>query len=81
MGIEYSIQFLVPENFNSSALLNKLPSPISHVSTLKIYEYAFGPDGFYSIDHLVNRELASLALRVLIDEALSHSVTVQIVEP
>ncbi|UTY58953.1 hypothetical protein [Massilia sp. erpn] len=81
MGIEYKIKFAVPGDFNPSALLKKLPSPIDRSSMVEIYNYALEPDGFYFIDHLVSRDVASVALRLFIDEALVYSPSVQIIEP
>jgi len=81
MGIEYRIKFNVPGNFNPSALFKKLPSPIAHGQMSEIYNYAVEPDGFYFVDHLVNKDVAAVALRLFIDEALAHSETIQILEP
>ena len=81
MGIEYKIKFTMPANFDPSALLRKLPNPIELSAMAEIYNYAVEPDGFYFVDHLVNREIASVALRLFIDEALTHSPSIQIVEP
>lgn len=81
MGIEYRIKFNVPGNFNPSALFKKLPNPIAHGQRAEIYNYAIEPDGFYFVDHLVNKDVAAVALRLFIDEALAHSETIQILEP
>ena len=81
MGIEYKIKFNVPENFNPSALFKKLPSPIARGQMAEIYNYAIEPDGFYFVDHLVNKDVAAVALRMFIDEALAHSPAIQILEP
>jgi hypothetical protein len=81
MGIEYKIKFAMPRDFNPSALLNKLPSPIDGTSIVEIYNYAVESDGFYFVDHLVSRDVASVALRLFLDEALVHSPSVQIIEP
>lgn len=81
MGIEYKIKFNVPGNFNPSALLNKLPGPIACGQIAEIYHYAIEADGFYFVDHLVNKDVAAVALRLFIDEALAHSQAIQILEP
>ena len=81
MGIEYKIKFNVPGNFNPSALFKKLPSPIARGQMAEIYNYAIEPDGFYFVDHLVNKDVAAVALRMFIDEALAHSPAIQILEP
>ncbi|WP_090437500.1 hypothetical protein [Duganella sp. CF458] len=81
MGTEYKIKFAMPPDFNPSALLRKLPSPIERLAMVEIYNYAVESDGFYFVDHLVNREVASVALRLFIDEALTYSASIQIIEP
>lgn len=81
MGIEYKIKFAVPGNFSPTALFMKLPSPIARASMAEIYNYAIELDGFYFVDHLVNKEVAAVALRLFIDEALAHSQTIEISEP
>lgn len=81
MGIEYKIKFALPEDFNPSGLFKKLPNPIARGPMAEIYNYAIEPDGFYFVDHLVNRDVAAVALRLFIDEALSHSEAIQIFEP
>jgi hypothetical protein len=80
MGIEYKIKFTVPDDFKSPALFEKLPSPISRDRMVEIYNYSVESDGFYFIDHLVNQEIASLALRRFIDEALRHGPSVEVIE-
>lgn len=81
MGIEYKIKFVLPEDFSPTGLFKKLPSPIARGPMAEIYNYAIKPDGFYFVDHLVDREVAAVALRLFIDEALSHSESIQICEP
>jgi hypothetical protein len=81
MGHEYKIKFNVPKGYDPSALFKKLPSPIQSNLTREIYNYAIEKDGFYFIDHLVNHQVASVALRLFIDEALLHSETVMLLEP
>lgn len=81
MGIEYKIKFAVPVNFNPSAIFAKLPSPISRERMTEIYNYAIEPDGFYFVDRLVDKDVAAVALRIFIDEALAHATSIQIFEP
>jgi len=57
-----------------------LPNPIDAKEFAEIYNYAIEPDGFYFVNHLVNQEVASIALRRFIDEALGHSPSVEIGE-
>lgn len=80
LGIEYKIQFDVPENFDPSGVLQRLPSPVARKEMLEIYNYAIEPYGFYFIDNLVDRTTSSLALRLFIDAALSVSAVVRIEE-
>lgn len=80
MGIEYKIKFAVPDSFNPAALFMKLPSPIARGPMAEIFNYAIEPDGFYFVDHLVNKDVAAVALRLFIDEALAHSPVIQILE-
>lgn len=81
MGLEYKIQFNVPENYDPTALFKKLPSPIQRSTTTEIYNYRIERDGFYFIDHLVNDPVASVAFRQFINEALSLTDKVEVVEP
>ena len=78
MGVEYKIKFVVPVDFNPSVLFENLPSPIAPKRIEEIYNYTIEPDGFYFVDRLVNRNVASIALREFIDEALAHASSVQI---
>jgi hypothetical protein len=81
MGLEYKIQFNVPENYDPTALLKRLPSPIQRPTMAEIYNYKIERDGFYFIDHLVNDSVASVAFRQFINEALSLSEKVEVLEP
>jgi hypothetical protein len=80
MGIEYRIQFQVPSNYSPQGLFKKLPSPIHRESMQEIYNYRIERDGFYFLDSLVDRAVASIAFRLFVDEALSHAESVQIAE-
>ncbi len=80
MGIEYKIQFLIPPHYSSELLFKKLPSPIHKKTMSEIYNYRIDKDGFYFIDQLVDKGIASTALRLFIDEALAFSESVQIFE-
>ena len=80
MGIEYKIKFAAPANYDPSSLFQKLPSPIDRRAMSEIYNYSVEPDNFYFIDRLVNRDVAAVALRSFIDEALRVAHSVEIVE-
>jgi hypothetical protein len=79
MSIEYKINFTIPADYDPSALFKQLPSPINKATSSEIYNYKIEQDGFYFVDRLVNDEVASIALKLFIDEALSHAGSVQIV--
>lgn len=81
MGREYKIKFSVPGNYNPTALLRKLPSPIHSDTMGGSYHYEIEPDGFYFIDHLLDRTVAAVALQCLLDEALGLTDTVELTEP
>jgi hypothetical protein len=81
MGIEYKIRCSLSAQYDPSNFFARLPSPIKHSLMQEIYNYAIEPDGFYFVDHLVDKEIASVALRLFIDEALSQSKNVEISEP
>ena len=80
MGIEYKIKFAVPSGYDPSSLFKRLPSPIAG-GMVEIYNYSIEPDGFYFVDHRVDHEVASIALRRFIDEALGQAQSIEIVEP
>ena len=81
MGIEYKIKFNVPQGYDSSALFKRLPSPIDRLTMTEIYNFRIEPDGFYFVDHLVNDQVASVAFKKFVNEALSYGDLIQIVEP
>ncbi len=80
MGIEYKIKFSIPTGYDSSGLFKKLPSPIDRTSMTEIYNFRIEQDGFYFVDHLVNDQVAAIAFKRFINEALRHGGSVQIVE-
>jgi hypothetical protein len=77
MGREYRIKVAVPSDFDPVRLLRKLPGP----ATTESYGIEIEADGFHFVDHLVDRGVAAVALRVLLDEALSLGGVVEISEP
>ncbi len=79
MGIEYKIKFPVPDDYSPESLFRKFPSPIEPKRFLEVYNDAIESDGFYFVDHLVNHEIASMALRRLVDEALVVGQRVEII--
>ena len=77
--MEYKIKWQMPEGYDPSSVLRKLPSPISPQMT-EIYNYSVEEDGFYFLDNLVDQNVAGHALKRLIDEALKHTDQVTICE-
>jgi hypothetical protein len=47
----------------------------------EIYSYRVEEDGYYLVDHLVDRATAAVALRAFVDAALSTGESVTIIEP
>ena len=62
-------------------MFRRLPSPIQRNPLAEIYNYKIEVDGFYFIDHLVDTQTASVALRIFIDTALGSNQSVEIFEP
>lgn len=79
MGIEYKVVWSQPEHYDPRAVLHRLPSPISE-SHDEIYNYSVETYGFYFVDHLVDKHVASVAFRIFIDEALAHARSVEVLE-
>lgn len=80
MGREYKITFPVPGGYDPSALLHKLPNPIHPEALCETYSYAVEPDGFYFVDHLVDRTVAAVALQGLLDEALQCTDVIELTQ-
>lgn len=81
MGREYKIKFAVPVGYEPASLFRRLPSPIDRQAMTEIYNYAIEADGFYFVDHLVDGEVAAVALRSFLDEALGLADSVEVIEP
>lgn len=77
MGIEYKIKWKIPEDYDPSSILRKLPSPISSQMT-EIYNYSVEDDGFYLLDNQVDQTVSGHAMKLFVDEALSHTEEVTI---
>jgi hypothetical protein len=81
MGREYKIKCNLPSGYSPRNVLMKLPSPMKRGSGEETYNYRVEADGFYLIDHLNERTTAAQALQIFIDEALSYSEAIEIIEP
>ncbi|EHN65239.1 MULTISPECIES: hypothetical protein [Comamonas] len=80
MGREYKIKCVVPDNYDPTALLRRLPNPSNPEVLGEVYNYAIEPDGFYFIDHLADRTVAAVALQSLLDEALRFNDAVELIQ-
>ncbi len=47
----------------------------------EIYNYRVDEDGYYLVDHLVDRRIAAVALQLFIDAALAAGETAEVIEP
>ena len=81
MGREYKILCKPPEGAALHQLLRKLPPPFHRPQMRELYNYRVDDDGYYLVDHLIDRSVAATALQVFLDEALSNAESVAIVEP
>jgi len=81
MGREYKVICTPLEGPELAAMMRKLPSPIQRPQMVEIYNYRIDKDGYYLVDHLVDRRIAAVALQLFVDAALSTGETAEIVEP
>ncbi len=75
---EYKIKFSVPADYNPASLFKKMPSPIHRQTMSEIYNYRIENDGFYFVDSSVDTNVASGAFRLVVDEALRYSKSIEI---
>ena len=78
MGIEYNIKFNIPANFDFDKFKTKLNNPVEN--NWPAFNLDMNESGFYFCDHTGQQEVAALALRKIIDEALSYSQSITIEE-
>ena len=81
MGREYKILCKPTKGAALHQLLHKLPPPFHRPQMLELYNYRVDNDGYYLVDHLIDRSVAATALQVFLDAALSSSDSVTIIEP
>jgi len=74
---EYKIKWKAPDGYDPSAVLQKLPSPISR-DMREIYNFSVTPEGFYLVDRHVDSSVTGHAMKLFLDEALSHTDTVTV---
>ncbi len=78
MGREYKISCTPLCGSELAEMFRKLPSPISRAKMVEVYNYRIEPDGYYFNDLLVDQVVASKALKVFVDAALSRSESISI---
>lgn len=80
MSREYKISCTPLKGTELAQLLRCLPSPIHRPQMVEIYNYRVEDDGYYFIDHLVDRRTAAVGLQVFLDAALTvaDSVTINV---
>jgi hypothetical protein len=81
MGREYKILCKPTKGAALHQLLHKLPPPFHRPQMLELYNYRVDNDGYYLVDHPIDRSVAATALQVFLDAALSSSDSVTIIEP
>lgn len=74
---EYMIEWKAPDGYDSFSVLQKLPSPISR-DMREIYNFSVTPEGFYLVDRHVDSSVTGQAMKLFVDEALSHTDTVTV---
>ena len=47
----------------------------------ELYNYRVEDDGYYFVDHLIDRAVAATALQIFLDAAMSTAESVTIIEP
>ena len=81
MSREYKITCTPLKGTELAQLLRRLPSPIHRPQMVEIYNYRVEDDGYYFIDHLVDRRTAAVGLQVFLDAALPAAGGVTITVP
>ena len=81
MGREYKILCRPAEGEALQRLLQKLPPPFRRPQMQEIYNFRVEEDGYYFIDHLVDRGTAASGLQIFLDAALSTDDRVTVFEP
>ena len=81
MRREYKILCKPTEGVALHQLLRRLPPPFHRPQMQELYNYRVEEDGYYLVDHLIDRSVAATALQVFLDAALSGGDAVSIIEP
>lgn len=80
MGREYKITTKPLQGESLLHMLQCLPPPLQKPQTWEIYGVSVEEDGYYFIDHLVDRYVAARAFMILVDAALATQDPVTISE-
>lgn len=80
MSREYKITCAPLQGTVLSEILHRLPSPIKRPEMKEIYNFRVEDDGYYIIDHEIDRPRASLALVIFLDAALSTGKSATVTE-
>jgi hypothetical protein len=80
MGREYKILCKPVEGTALRELLWGLPQPFHRPQMKELYNYSVHEDGYYFVDHLVDRKVAAIGLQMFLDAALSTGEAVTVVE-
>jgi hypothetical protein len=80
MGREYKILCNPTEGAALQQLLRKLPPPFHRPQMQELYNYRVDQDGYYLVDHLIDRSVAAAALQVFLDSALSTAESVTVIQ-
>ena len=78
MDTEYKIFCTPLEGSELSAVMRQFPSPISRPEMREIYNYRIEKDGYYVVDRGINGKVTAVALKLLIDAALTRGALVEI---
>lgn len=81
MGREYKIHCVPVTGSGWQNLLQRLPPPFQPPQMQEIYSFCVDADGYYFLDHLVDRAVAASALQMFLDAALSKSDSITLSEP
>jgi hypothetical protein len=79
MGYEYKIRFAVPPDLTAENMVRQLPDPNTRGSEWPEYAVKLDMDGYYFLDN-GRSDVAAIAFKRLVDEALRHSDQVVVEE-
>jgi hypothetical protein len=80
MSREYKILCKPVEGEELYTLLHGLPPPFHRPQMQELFNYSVDDDGYYFIDHLIDRSVAAVGLQMFLDAALSTDGIVTVLE-